>query len=572
MSDDDDANMGRPTLSVEHMLESIRDPREAAAAQAAAHADLAQSVEDDTNYWARISSTVYGEEFDSSALDKVADDFKDYAKSWLRLGNDLNLITDFAAHRQAVVDKVDRGLKGKATRAAAAARKAALISAGANDAAARSKNTEEQRAAQVIRDAARAKAQEELQATMFVPVDHATLPRVDFAALLDLLDTIDEKYFKNAPDVLVDLPELSGPQRQQLNGAYEHMMALFHDAPHKRKYGYTAQDHSQPKLAMGGEVPSYFANVKDQSIFRRKLLSMAGLRNLLVYGPAIYAQLRDRLFVGNVAQYADGTGLKLMKSMTGNLVDLDSVVLRCSCSATLNAINASNTHKKLPTFANSDAFGTSQQAQDIALACAVPLLQDFAAKLKLTPAQIDARKIATASLTTPAHVAGDNNDRGNHPIWQYKNAGQNSFHANVPNLDDVTSAVLKAPFHCLRHWCFIFAVFGHDPIALAAKVEDAFANLIDDSCFNYKAKAIEDFGAKLAHEGTIVDVLQRTQAENQRVFTAAFFEADDEAQTKEIAEMTRCVAGRKGRDKTGKVRDITEADVKSWCVDPSVKL
>lgn len=66
--------------------------------------------------------------------------------------------------------------------------------------------------------------------------------------------------------------------------------------------------------------------------------------------------------------------------------------------------------------------------------------------------------------------------------------------------------------------------------------------------------------------------LAELQRLHQDIFTADFFDADDEDHSKEIAEMIRLSKGLRGRDKTGKFRAITRADVKKWVVDPGAEI
>ena len=408
------------------------------------------------------------------------------------------------------------------------------------------------------------------QSTDLYPVVDVTMP-LDPKAGLVVLRALDEA-LSRLEGVCRELPVTEAEQRSLLADGYTHMMRVFHLERIKRRYGYTKQDHKQQPLAMGGEVPSYWANVKDQSIWRRKLLSMAGLRNLVIYGPIIYTQLREKLFVGDINAYNGDEGLHLMRKVTGNLVDLDTTVLRCTDRATLDAINASNKHKRLPTYSSCEIFAASAQAEEIAVQCALPLLDSFSSMLRLSDAEKRSRKIDPSEITRPVVVASSNTERGHAPVWHYVNAGQNSFHVNVPSMDDVNGALLKAPYHCLKHWFAIHALFQGDE--LDKRIDDFFEDCVADSCFNMKWKAIEEYGYKMAHEGTIVDVLQRAQMANQAVFTATFFDADNETHDAEAEEMYRiCVAGCLfGRDRHGVVREITREDVTRWVRDPSIAL
>lgn len=581
--DDDDVSgmAGARSVSLEGFFEQESDPKRREDAAAAAHAAIVASVVEDMAYWRRISSTVCGDEVPAGAMDKVADSqFRDFAQHWVRTGHGVDILTDakkLKAEQDVRDGRLDRNLDRKATKAAGAKKRATVIVAAAaaasssSDAQAR---TAAQRQAQAARSAAQAEALAAASATMFVELDPATEPKVDFGKVLELLDSLETRFFKDMPDVVEKLIELAPAERELLMSAYAHMVWHFHAPQFKRRYGYSASDHAQPELKPGAPVPAYFANVKDGSIFRRKLLSIAGMRNLIIYGPAIYAQMKSKHFDGRIEAYAEGTGLKLCKQMTGTVVDMDTTVLRANDPATLNAINASNKHKKCgPQYANSEQFASSPQAKEIAIGCAVPMLQHFAERLKLSAQQITERKVDWKSLSPAGAipVAQNNADRGNFPVWQYVNAGQNSFHVNVVSFDELNLTLFLAPFHALRHWAFTFCVFKGPE--LEKMVDAAFADMIDDACLNYKARAIESYGERLAHMGTIVDILQKLQQENQKEFTAQFFEADDDEQTNEKAKMWEFAKGKKGREtKTGRIRDITKEDVDKWVSDPSTKI
>jgi hypothetical protein len=406
-------------------------------------------------------------------------------------------------------------------------------------------------------------------AKMFPPI--TTLCPFDPRRAIDVLNLIDERFLVSLSGVADSVPELGDDDRNLVVSIFDHMMLALQQPHLKRRYGYNRADHMASPLVFGEPVPSYYANVSDGSMYQRKRYSIAGLRNLVLYGPVIYVQLRATQFAGNPLEYAEDEGLSLMRTYTGNVVDLDTTVLRCSCKATLNAINLSNKHKGLPMFKSPQEFSSSSQAEEIAVHCSIELLNHFALTLNMDEAKRRRRNISLEQIRRPIPVAATNTDRGRHPVWHYINVGQDSFHANVPHLDDVNGALLKAPYHCAMLWATIHAVFSGE--MLQRKVDEFFEDCIADSCFNMKWKAIEAFSAKLRHEGTITDVLEKTQAEAQATFTAAFFAADDGGHSTEVAEMWRLVEGKVGREaSTGKVRPITPSDVARWVVDPSVSI
>jgi hypothetical protein len=60
--------------------------------------------------------------------------------------------------------------------------------------------------------------------------------------------------------------------------------------------------------------------------------------------------------------------------------------------------------------------------------------------------------------------------------------------------------------------------------------------------------------------------------QNQQLFTEELFDADDEQHSNEVRILWGLAAGLVGRDCQGKLRAITEDDVKKWVNDPSVAL
>eukprot|EP01012_Entosiphon_sulcatum_P033684 TRINITY_DN4264_c0_g1_i6.p1 TRINITY_DN4264_c0_g1~~TRINITY_DN4264_c0_g1_i6.p1 ORF type:complete len:721 (+),score=127.13 TRINITY_DN4264_c0_g1_i6:3473-5635(+) len=255
---------------------------------------------------------------------------------------------------------------------------------------------------------------------------------------------------------------------------YDQMLARFNQQEFQRKYGAGGEDAHLLHLRADQQVPEYFANVGGQSIFQRKVLSMQGLRNLVIHGREIFRELREHLFIGDYSAYPGMTGLNKMKHYTGNTVDLDTCVLRCSDRVTLQTINMINRHKKEPEFGSPDEFGASQQAQDIARAQAATLMDAFAQEFGLTTEQQrQQRRVHVPPAGEAIPVARSNTDRGRWPIWQYINVGVNSFHANVPTMPDVIGALLKAPFHCARAY-----LLSQDDLP------GFFEEAVADSCFN----------------------------------------------------------------------------------------
>eukprot|EP01062_Namystynia_karyoxenos_P065609 TRINITY_DN5931_c5_g1_i1.p1 TRINITY_DN5931_c5_g1~~TRINITY_DN5931_c5_g1_i1.p1 ORF type:complete len:652 (+),score=233.02 TRINITY_DN5931_c5_g1_i1:71-2026(+) len=367
-----------------------------------------------------------------------------------------------------------------------------------------------------------------------------------------------------------DEAELIGP-------VFDRICELFKQKKFKHKYGYSSADRHCLQLRFGEHVPPYYANVHGQSIWQRKMLSIAGLRNLVRYGPEIFEELRQKFFSGKYDDYkhpgsSAGTGLHKMKHYTGNVVDLDTVVLRCSDNTVREAINKNNKHPGSCTgyrcqYKSAEDFAESEQAREIAITAAGEAIIHFVHRFKInTRSELRKRHLDFDHLNTKQQVpvAGGSRERGMWPLWHYVNVGVNSFHVNVPNMPDVYGALLRAPFHAARAMCTILTHFkGAEQ---ETWIENFFEDCIADSCFNAKWKAIEEFNMQLAHLGTIEDVLQKIEQREQEEF-GALYDAGGEREQEKVAacyaKHARC--GRPdaivARAADGTLRPITEEDV-----------
>eukprot|EP00755_Sulcionema_specki_P040149 Sspe_Gene.2986::Locus_995_Transcript_1_1_Confidence_1.000_Length_2952::g.2986::m.2986 len=379
---------------------------------------------------------------------------------------------------------------------------------------------------------------------------HKIINRLDAEA-----EAIEKKCASNAP-----AKEWPKEEIDQLVKVYDEIMQAFADQEYKSKYHACGDDYIT-SLPAGEPVPSYFANTGGESIWLRKALSIAGLRNLVLFGRQVYSEMKAKLFVGNPASYGPNEGPNRMKTVTGNVVDLDTTVLRCSDRTTLAAINQWNKHHGQPTFSSTQEFGSSQQARDIAVTAATTLLAKFNSDFKLSKKQMKDRHVDPQDIPATIPVATHNTDRGRWPVWHYTNCGVDSYHANVPSMDDVHGALLRAPLHCARAWIEC----RDDPEDRRAFFEDC----IVDSCFNMKWKAIEEFNRARAERGSIAKVLEQLQADHQSEFLKVFEEDDEE---KEVMLMLKLLPkGAMGKCSDGSFRPITEKDVRAWVADPACK-
>jgi hypothetical protein len=362
------------------------------------------------------------------------------------------------------------------------------------------------------------------------------------------------------------LPTLHSDDIDAIVGVYNEMLMRYNTDEFQSKHGANEEDYELCLIPFSEDVPSYFANVKYGTIFARKALSMCGLRNLVKFGVQVFEELKAHLFTSDPAKYCQNTGLELMHRVTGNTVDLDTVVLRCNDPVSLKTINGMNRRQNVAEFRNIQEFGQSAQANEMAINASIPLLEAFVQEFKLTAHECAKRHLnltqPTTAYTIP--VVHDNRSRGRWPVWHYINGQVNTFHANVPNVSDVVGALLRAPFAAAR----AFIRCRDDPVKLNAFFEDA----ISDSCFNAKWKALEAFNAELDEEGTIVKILEGIQANNQRIFTANLFDNDDDLHTNEIQAMVKMMQNATplpmGRDSSGHLRLITQDDIVNWVNHP----
>eukprot|EP00906_Rhabdomonas_costata_P017513 RCo025280 len=135
------------------------------------------------------------------------------------------------------------------------------------------------------------------------------------------------------------VPSLNEDDKLQVVQAFNEMIAGFNRSHYHRKYEAGLRDVTLATIKVSRKIPSYFANAKYGSVFSRKMLSMLGLRNLVLAGPQIFEDLKRTLFCSDPHRYPPGTGLEVMRMLTGNTVDLDSVVLRCDDPTMLDTIN-----------------------------------------------------------------------------------------------------------------------------------------------------------------------------------------------------------------------------------------
>lgn len=342
-------------------------------------------------------------------------------------------------------------------------------------------------------------------------------------------------------------------QLMPLLQCYEWILGLLATPEMLRRYHGSTHDAELCGAPFGQQVPTYFANVADGSIYRRKVLSVLGLRNLVLHGGEIFNDLLVKLFSGNARDYAENTGLSKMKYYTGNTVDLDTVVL--NPNRQLGELNRMSEAK----FLSAEEFERDPLCRKMVVQQAEQLILEFVDTMKISEQERGRRCLALPDASTPIYVSTSNTDRGTRAVWHYKNVGVSTFHVNVPNLADVIGALLGAPSHLVK---------GFALAARAAKRDEAldefFEDCISDSCFNGKWKSIEAFVSKWEQHDDVMSILSRLQQENQQLFLKNSEESD---RANEMSEMMRLVREKQltgfDRDQQ-KIRPITDNDVKKW--------
>lgn len=213
------------------------------------------------------------------------------------------------------------------------------------------------------------------------------------------------------------------------------------------------------KHVVGEKVPDYFANVCDgTSAHSKRYRSILGLRNLAKFGAEILDDLNRNLFHAKRDHYRMGKGLQRMFDLTGNTVDLESVL-----------------HAKTDEGAINEAR---------------LLIEVFKDKFKDFSTQFPDRNIENWPPHANVHESTSNTDRGNHPVWKRfmptLQGYTHEYYANVPDIESVIGALLRTPL-----------LFAQTYLIMKNKRED-LASLFDDNslsmkCFNNKYETAEKF-------------------------------------------------------------------------------
>lgn len=395
----------------------------------------------------------------------------------------------------------------------------------------------------------------------------------DLTALLSIIRDVDVKVAEIVKNEAVRAYRpatalLTTDETHLIVTLYDQIMSELRDPAVQSKYGGVEEDTNLlDSLTFGIQVPNYFANAVEQSIYQRKILSVAGLRNLIKYGPDIFFEMRDRLFSSNFADYADKTGPHKMRYFTGNAVDLDTPVLKLHERQQQELVNQMLVSQGKPKVTGVEQLMKHPDVEAMARQLAQTHIDAFRDALKITDAEALQRQLVFPATPAAMPVASGNKDRGRWPVWLYHNVGITSFHANVPTMTDVYGSILLAPFHLAKCYALVLLHLGATatPQARQAAMLDFFEDCVSDSCFNGKWKAIEAYRQKLEKRGTITDVIDQLQQTFQSEFRDVLARGDDQ-RSQERNLILRKVADLRlvGRDASGVVRPVTAADVDAW--------
>lgn len=242
------------------------------------------------------------------------------------------------------------------------------------------------------------------------------------------------------------------------------VIKAFQDNKFKNKY-HQSPYTKIPRINPGDKVPQYFAHVAahQQSDWERKYLSLCGIRNLLLHGPKIIDDLKEKKFIDGFANYSSGKGLKALQYYTGNTVDLN---VEIEASDDKEAI--AEAKKRIVNFGKMCGLKNATTAEKVA-------------------SSLPSRKLRIQQdpyYGEFVHDSGtDYKDRGNYGIWKRNN----NYYVNVPDVDAAIPAILRLPY-------MIAEMASMDKEKNSGQfsdkfLDDLFAN-ISTKCFNNKLQQL----------------------------------------------------------------------------------
>lgn len=301
----------------------------------------------------------------------------------------------------------------------------------------------------------------------FSPADKAIFLKIESA--YDLIFDFEKKIGKsNSPEATSIWNYVLA---EELENIYAEILTEFSSDDHMTRHGGSPHDKKLFAIPVRGEVPSYFASAgaTPATGYDLRIRSILGLRNLLTAGPEILEELIATLFAATKDAYPAKKGLNKMHYLTGNAVDLEWPLFTC----------------KKGGLRDNEAVLEAEKLIDQFKA----LFHDYRAKF---PARNLDNWTYNSDGTKGVYRTSQHNshlDRGKCPVWKRETPfrpGEFSYFANVPDINAVVKALLKAPL-----------LFAQSYLILKNKKQD-LAPLFDETslsmaCFNQKLETAEKF-------------------------------------------------------------------------------
>ncbi|NCF71207.1 MAG: hypothetical protein GWP59_05860 [Chlamydiales bacterium] len=211
------------------------------------------------------------------------------------------------------------------------------------------------------------------------------------------------------------------------------------------------------RLKIGSSVNPYLANRAHSTPFLSKMKSLLGFANLVLFGPKIFDQLRAKLFISGSHHYKANEGLNLFHSLTGNMIDCETK-LAAPQGHSLMALEEANFH-----------------------------IEAFKKLFAAFPEALRDRRLDLPQSERNIHISLGNTDRGDHGVWFVNHIS--AYFANVPDLIDITSALLLAPYLLVESFEMLKEKYQGTP-EYDKRLIEFFNEAISLACFNGKQEAV----------------------------------------------------------------------------------
>lgn len=296
--------------------------------------------------------------------------------------------------------------------------------------------------------------------------DPATSLPAYFSAVDDICaETVEHK--KGVYKILADpkysvasaFQTLPRKRQAEMLQVWNDLIKAFQDRKFKNKYGHSPYDRVL-SLKAGDPVPQYFAHVAgSHSDWERKYLSLCGMRNLLLQGPRIIDDLKEKKFIDGFDNYSHGKGLRALQYYTGNTVDLNAEI---DASNDREAIEEAKT--RIVNFGKMCGIRNAKTAEQVAAA-------------------LPSRKLHFENGRFVHDSGADYKDRGRFGIWKRNN----HYYVHVPDVEAAIPAILRLPYMVLEMACTDMEKNGGQ---FSDKfLEELFDN-ISTKCFNNKLQQL----------------------------------------------------------------------------------